>query len=358
MKSSSLLKNAALLFALPFTVCAATPAVTAARAENSRINSARSYAGIIEAFEKVDIMPRVTGELQKIHFTEGGAVKKGDLLFELEDTTYRAAVEALEARKEQLISQVDFMGKEFKRYQELITNKAVAVSTYDRALFELNSAKAQLKEVEASLVNARNNLSYTRIYAPISGVIGKSTFTVGNLITPGGKKLADIEMISPVSVRFSISETILLREFGGRNNIMNNALVTIRLADGKTYPIQAALYMADNQINPSTNTITLRAKFDNPDSLLVPGGYVTVSLSNRNNPPAVTVLPSAVIIDDNKTGVFVIDEQNKAFFRQVTAGKISGDRQIITSGVKAGELVVVEGMHKLTDGMTVRPVIE
>ncbi|MBE6356181.1 MAG: efflux RND transporter periplasmic adaptor subunit [Lentisphaerae bacterium] len=331
---------------------APVPVVKTSKVLTVEKTAPRRYAGLVEAVEKVDIMPRVTGELRKIHFKEGEIVQKGSLLFELEDTTYQAAVDALAARREQLLSQVDFMTREYTRNQELIAKKAVSESVYDRSLFDLNSAKAQLKEVEASLINARNDLSYTKIYAPITGRIGKSTFTVGNLITPNGKKLADIAMVSPINVRFAISETVLRKEFKSREGIMKNGSVSIKLSDSSIHPETCGITLVDNHINSTTNTVTLWAKFQNRDNLLIPGGYVTVYL-NQSSGKFTAVLPSALVLSEKGTGIYVI-KKGRAVFREVVTGGLAGELQIIKSGVSAGEEVVIEGSHKLQDGMTVR----
>ncbi|MBE6365047.1 MAG: efflux RND transporter periplasmic adaptor subunit [Lentisphaerae bacterium] len=344
----------AAMLAAAIPLAAGDPVVTTAPVIEVTTASARRYAGVVEAVQKVDIMPRVTGVLLKIHFKEGEIVQQGDLLFELEDTTYKAAVEALEARREQLIAQVDFMTKEFNRNRDLLTNKAVAQSVYDRSLFDLNSARAQLKEVEAALIDARNNLSYTRIHAPITGRIGKSTFTVGNLITPGGQPLASIEMVSPIYVRFAISETVMRREFGGRDGILARGSIKIKLADDNIYGETARITLVDNHINQRTNTIALWAEFRNNDHQLIPGGYVTVELHTASETGFTAVLPSAVVISENgECCVFVVDGNNQISRRVVTTGGTSGEYQIIRSGLRRGEIVVVEGSHKIQPGMTV-----
>ncbi len=343
---------ALLATALPGT--AGNPVVTTAPAVVVTAASPRRYAGVVEAVEKVNIMPRITGELRKIHFTEGEIVRQGDLLFELEDTTYKAAVEVLEARREQLLAQVDFMTNEFNRNRELLTNKAVAQSVYDHSLFELNSAKAQLKEVEASLIDAKNTLSYTRIHAPITGRIGKSTFTVGNLISPGGQPLASIEMVSPIYVRFAVSETVMRRDFGGRNGILARGSIKIKLADDNIYGETARITLIDNHINQRTNTIALWAEFRNDDHQLIPGGYVTVELHTASETGFTAVLPSAIVIGENgECSVFVVDGNNQVSRRVVTTGGTSGKYKIIRSGLRHGEIVVVEGSHKIHPGMTV-----
>lgn len=207
----------------------------------------KRYVGAIESIQHVDIMPRVTGNLLKINFTEGAVVKKGTLLYELEDTTYKAAVDGLKAQKEALEATLRYAEKDFRRNSTLLKSKAVAVAAHDKSEQEIDSAKANLKQVHASLADAENTLSYTKIYAPISGRIGKSVFTEGNLITPTGGKLTDIEMIAPIYVRFSISERVFRRDFGGMNGIREKALVRIQLADNTIYGETAKVTLIDSK---------------------------------------------------------------------------------------------------------------
>ena len=163
-------------------------------------------------------------------------------------------------------------------------------------------------------------------------------------------------MISPIRVRFAVSESALRREFGGRDGIIKNGVIRIRLADNREYSESAKITLVDNRINQTTNTISVWAEFSNRDHQLIPGGFVTVSLSNKNRKKHTALLPSAIIIGNGTETVFVVGKDNRVSSRRVTTGKLSGKYQIITSGVTPGESVVVEGSHKLRDGMSVKTV--
>ena len=316
----------------------------------------RRYVGTLESIEHVDIMPRVTGNLLKIHFTEGSIVRKGALLYELEDTTYRAAVEKLKAEKESLEAAFAYARKEFTRSDTLLRSKAVAVSTHDKSVLDIDSAQANVKQLKASLLDAENTLSYTKIYAPITGRIGKSAFTEGNLITPQGGKLTDIEMTAPIYVRFSISERVFRRDFGGSAGIRTKALVRIQLADGLLYGETARVSLIDNKISTSTNTITLWAVFQNADGELIPGGFVSVLLSRESNRKLPAVVPSALVADENGYLVYVLDAENRVSARRVRTGALADGLQIVTEGLKGTERIVSGGTNKVRPGMTVAPV--
>lgn len=317
----------------------------------------RRYVGAVEPIRHVDIMPRITGTLLKVNFTEGEMVKEGDLLYELEDTTYRAAVDGLRAQKETQEVALRYADKEFRRNSTLLESKAVAESAYDKALFEIDTAKANLKQINASLTDAENTLSYTKIYAPVTGRIGKSVFTEGNLITPSGGKLTDVEMIAPIYVRFSLSERVFRRDFGGMEGIRERARVRIQLADGTLYNETAKITLIDNKVSSGTNTITLWATFENRDRQLIPGSFATVLISAAGGNSFPAVVPSALVMEEGGYHVYVLDDANKVSRRDVVPGRTAPNGlQIILKGLKPAERIVTDGTHKVRPGMTVSPV--
>ncbi len=315
----------------------------------------KRYVGAVESINRVAVMPRITGELRKINFTEGSMVNAGDLLYEIEDTTYLAAVNSLKAQRENLSAALRYADTEFKRNEALLERNAVSVSTFDKALLEIDSAKAQIKQIDALLTDAENNLSYTQIHAPITGRIGKSTFTCGNLIAPAAGALTDIEMIAPIYVRFSLSERAF-RKLGGLTDICNRAIVRIQLADDSIYAEEASISLIDNKVNATTNTITVWATFANKDLALLPGGFVTVLLSERYDDARPAVTPSALVTEKDGYCVYVVNSANQVERRVVTLGELAADKQIILSGLNSGETVIVDGTHKATPGGKVTPV--
>ncbi len=332
------------------------PAVVVGKPVTLSETSPKRYVGSVETIRHVDVMPRVTGNLLKTHFTEGSIVKEGELLYELEDTTYRATVDALKAQKEQLEASLVYADAQFKRSKALRVNNVVAENAHDKAILDIDSAKANIKALEASLLDAENNLSYTRIHAPLTGRIGKSAFSEGNLITPQGGKLTDIVMIAPIYVRFSLSERIFRRDFGGSEGIKENGRVRIQLADNSIYGETARVTLIDNKINTTTNTISLWATFENKDHQLISGSFVTVLISSKNDKPFVAVAPSALVTEPDGSCVYVLDQGNKVSRREVVTGNISEGLQIIQQGLDGSERIIIDGTHKVQPGMTVIPV--
>lgn len=301
---------------------------------------ATRYVGMITAIERVDIMPRVTGNIEKVNFQEGAMVKEGEVLYEIEKTTYQAAYDSAKA-------QAEYAKINLERSQKLRSDSVVAKNTLDDAIRSEKTAKA-------ALMDAANNLSYTTIKAPITGRIGKNLFTRGNLITPNSGKLTDIEMVSPIYVRFALSERVFRSNFGGEK-IKEKARVRLRLADGGIYPEEARVTLIDNKINAKTNTITLWATMANRDGALIPGSFVTVLLSEKNDRPVLAVSPASIVVEADGTYVFVVGADNVVEKRKVKLGDMDERRQLILEGLRAGERVVIDGTHKLESGKLVTP---
>lgn len=316
------------------------PTVTVDKVMTLNEPFATRHVGMITAIERVDIMPRVTGNIEKVNFKEGAMVKEGDVLYEIEKTTYQAAYDSAKAQAEYAQINLD-------RSQKLRSDSVVAKNTLDDAIRSEKTAKA-------ALMDAANNLSYTTIKAPITGRIGKNLFTRGNLITPNSGKLTDIEMVSPIYVRFALSERVFRSNFGGEQ-IKEKARVRLRLADGSTYPEEALVTLIDNKINAKTNTITLWATMANKDGALIPGSFVTVLLSEKLDSPSLAVNPASIVVEPDGTYVYVIGINDIAEKRKVKLGDMDERRQIILEGVKPGERVVVDGTHKVVPGNPVKP---
>ena len=334
------------------------PTVVVGKAVPASAKAFRRYVGMVEAINSVQIMPRINGELRKIHFTEGSLVEAGQLLYEIEDTTCKAAVQGLEAQLEAQRATLKYAASEHTRKSKLRKSNVVSASSHDLAVMEINVAKANIKRLEAALIDARNTLSYTRITAPISGRIGKSVVSAGNLLAPQMGALTDIQQLAPIYVKFSISEKALRRDFSGIENIKKNARVQVVLADGKAAEETALITLVDNKINSKSNTITMWATFPNKKLELLPGSFVTVKFFTADTPDGqTTLLPSALVMENNKCFVWVLNTQNNIPVRkEVKTGDTVAGRIIILDGVKNGETVVVDGTHKIRPGTPVVPV--
>lgn len=332
------------------------PIVMTAPAMRLNVGATREFPGVIEAIHSAGCVARVSGYQLKTHFTEGAIVKRGDLLFTLEDTTFRTALDTLHAKREQLSQQLLLAKREFERSRKLLEKGIVTESAHDTATCTYHTAKAAMKEIAASIADAENTLSYTKIHAPITGRIGKAAFTDGNLVSPSSGQLAAIEQVAPIYVRFALSERTFRKDFGGLDGIRKTALVQLRLADGTLHPEQATVTLVDNRIDRATNTITLWATFKNADGNLIPGGYATVLLARADQQSPIAVLPSAVVFNGKGYIVYAVDDQNRVQAVPVTTGQITQGKQIILQGLQGNETIVVEGTNRVVPGRTIRPI--
>ncbi|MDO5308812.1 MAG: efflux RND transporter periplasmic adaptor subunit [Planctomycetia bacterium] len=323
----------------------------------------RQYAARLEPIDDVDIVPRVTGWIEKVNFKEGDFVNAGDLLFEIEDTTYQVAVKTAEANLEQISAEVKNAETNYTRAKDLLERQAGSQADFDDAEQRLLQARAAYRIGEAALVDARNTLSYTKIRTPISGRIGKVTVTRGNLVTPQTGKIVDVKSFAPIHVRFAIGESVFNKTFGGEGNIRERARIKIcpvgeDREDAKKieeYP-EATIDLIDNKVDSSTNTVVIWATLPNQDNRFFPGSYATALVSRKLEKPAIGVLLSALQTSVEDNYVYVVDANNCVERRTVKLGPISGKYQIIDAGVRAGETIVVEGMNKLEPGAKVQPI--
>ena len=317
---------------------------------------ALKYPGKIEPVEAVKVIPRVTGIIEKQYFKEGEPVKKGELLFKLEDTSYQAKVNTVKADIIQIQASLRYSKDNFHRQKTLAETNATAQISFDSATEAYDSARGKLKAAEAELADAENTLSYTRIYAPITGKIGKCALTPGNLVTPSTGTLVKITQISPIYVAFSLSESIFRSQFGGMNGFAKNADIRVELADHTLEPESATVAIIDPTVDESSNTIKIWGEFSNADGRLLPGSYVTVLLRQKNLGNLVGILPSALQVDQKGSFIYVMKPDGTAEHRYIRPGNINGNLMEIDHGLKPGEIIVVDGMHKIRPGIPVKTV--
>lgn len=356
MKIIAFVPVLAILPALAQKPLAEPPSVLAEKVSLAHDKINGKYIGRIEAVNKVSLQPRVSGILIDAPFHEGDIVKKGDILFRIEDTRYKAAVQASEAKIEQLNVKIDYAKKNYERQRNLLKTSAVSKDQVDSALSTLRDYEAQKAEAEANLILSKEDLGYTVIAAPITGRIGRVTYSVGNYITPSSRSLATIAQIDPIYVRFPMSERDVLSLFGNTDQLKKDASVHLITAASHKYGTTGSVALANNEVQSNTDTLTVWAQFDNPEQTLHPGGIATVLINKKETvqTPAVTV--SAVLHDSDGAFVYVVDENNKAARRDVITGSVNGKMQSIYKGLSVGETVVIDGTHKVRSGETVSPI--
>ena len=316
----------------------------------------KKYVGALKAVYDVGLPARISGVIMEQKVNHGDFVKKGQLLFVLEDTSYRAAVDAARAQLAQCEAEFRYSKSNFERNDRLHKQKAVSESAYEEAtrLYAANTAK--VAAAKAALLDAENNLSYTKIHSPIKGRIGKCTYSPSNYVTPASGVLATVVSIDPVNADFSISERDYLSLFGSIDAVKRDAVVKLQLADGTIYPTEGKIVFVDNKIDPDTDTVLIRAEFKNPDYKLIPGGLVTVLLSHRNSRELTSVPLSALLIDAKGPYVYVLDKGNRIIRRDVVTGSEIGGMQSIRKGLRPGETLVIDGTHKARPGEVVMPI--
>jgi RND family efflux transporter MFP subunit len=357
-----------LALAFPLIVSAAPPGsdsspppmVTVAPVILQDVNAPEEYVGHVEAIQTVDLQARVQGFLEQVKFKEGSIVHAGDLLYIIEQAPYQANVKADRARVEQLQAILTKASQYLERVRTVRTG-GVSATDIDNAVAAELQAKAQLEEARATLERSELNLGYTTIKAPISGRIGRTAYTAGNLVGPASMPLARIVQIDPIRVVYSISEndiaTIRMALKDAAQPQKNPLLVPrIRLSTGVTYPIAGQLDFVNNEVDAATGTIAVWALFDNPDGLLLPGQYVNV-LVTRSEPKLMPVVPqSAVLEDHDGRYVLVVEDENRVSMRRVKCGPVIGVNWAIESGLTVGEIVIVEGTQKAQPGHVVKPI--
>jgi membrane fusion protein, multidrug efflux system len=331
------------------------PAVSVTPVVSRQVTETGGYIGRVTAIDKVEIVARVPGFIEQRNFTEGQQVKKGDLLFRIEQATYKAAVEQARAALARAKATEVNAKLQLERGKELLRTNNIAQATVDQRAADENAAQASVMEAQAQLEQAEINLGYTEIRSPIDGRIGLATFTVGNLVQPSSGRLATIVSQDPIYVIFQVSQRNVLeyRRRVAQSDSNTHLTVHIKLPDGTPYPHPGLTNFLDVQVDPTTDTVAVRAQVPNPDGLLNPGGVVGVTAERGAPRSALTIPQSAVLLDQAGRYVLLVDAEKKVEQRRVTTGVEQGRNVVVTDGLKAGELVIVEGIQKVRPGQVV-----
>ena len=318
-------------------------------------------SGRTSAFETADVRPQVAGVIRERRFEEGSIVRQGQTLYEIDPSLYRAAVSQAAANLASAkATQVSAEAKA-DRYKPLAAIEAVSKQDYTDAVAQARQAAAQVQQTAAALETARINLGFTRVPAPISGRIGRALVTTGALVTAGQTTpLASIQRLDPifVDIQQSSPDLLALRQALSKGGLTPAATsVELILEDGSRYPLKGKLEFAEAVVEPSTGAVTRRARFPNPNNLLLPGMFVRARLAQAVAPRAILVPQQAVSHGPRGDAtVLVVGTDNKAVLRMVTADRTIGDKWLVTSGLSPGEKVITEGLDKLKPGQPVHPV--
>ncbi len=337
------------------------PGVLIAKAARRQVRETLEFIGRTVAVNDVSLNAQVSGYLQERLFEEGAGVETGDLLFRIDPAIYEAQVAVAKGSVAKASAALARAGKDLKRYRLLLKKQSISEQQVDQAESDELQAEAELMAAKATLIGAETDLSFTEIRAPIEGRIGRALVSVGNLVGPGSGELARLVELDPIYVNFSISERDLLTfkerkiKEQGKLTGKHDVQVELRLANKTIYGHKGDIDFLDNVVDPRTGTVTIRARFDNPDRLLVPGLYVSAILGTSERQTELMIPQAAVQEDQAGRFVMVVDPEDKIERRQITTGRQFGGDLVVTGGLNPDERVVVEGIQKVRPGMKVAP---
>ncbi len=335
------------------------PAVVVVPAKRESVEEQTQFVGRVVAMDRVELQARVQGFLKERKFTEGQEVKVGEVLFLIEPEQYQAVVVQREADLAKATADTENARAQLARGRELLKQKNIAQSEVDKLQAAESIAQAGIAQAKAALDAAKLDLSYTRIIAPIAGRIGLSKYTVGNLVGPTSGALAIIVSRDPIDVQFPVTQRDLLearQDIEEQGGDPGNVVVLARLSDDSLYDHRGKLDFIDVTTDRGTDTVTLRARFPNPDGYLVDGQYVGVLVQDATPTMEILVPQAALQIDQQGTSVLIVSAENKVEVRRIQTGPTVGVNVTVRSGLTEGDLVITEGIQKVRPGMVVSAV--
>jgi membrane fusion protein, multidrug efflux system len=338
-------------------------AVTVAVVEPRQASLWDEFSGRLEAVHRVELRPRVGGAIMSANFTEGALVKSGDILFKIDPAPYAAEVDKAQAQLEAAKARVVFTAAELERGQQLVGNNVVTRRDFDQRDNANREAIANVKAAEATLQTAKLNLDYTEVRAPVDGRVGKIEVTVGNLVAagPSSPVLTSLVSVNPIYGSFDADEDVVLRalnsiaDASGKRGNLDQIPVEMSTSSGST--VKGHIQLIDNQVNGQSGTIRVRATFGNEDGRLIAGQFARVRMGQPQAQTLVMVDERAIGTDQDKKFVMVVGDDNRALYRSITLGGSVDGLRIVTTGLKSGDRVVVNGLQRVRPGALVKSVV-
>ena len=314
------------------------------------------YSGFVEAQNEVQMKARVTGMITEKYVNGGDKVEKGQLMFVIDPRTYQATSWNYQAQVASAQADLSRVRRDADRYQQLYDQGAISKQTLDNTMAELEQSEAKVEAQKALLSSAQVDLGETNVVAPFSGKVSANDLAVGTFVTAGTTVLATISNSDPVRVKFSLAEAeylklVATKAADGTAPLEN---LTIVLADGSTYPLKGKLTQVDRSISEGTGTLTLKAEFDNPDKVLLPGMFAHLQANVGTKKDALLVPQRAVTEIMYKTFVYVVNSENKVEMKEVKLGARVGRLWVVESGLDGTENIIVEGTQKVKKGSAVK----
>jgi RND family efflux transporter MFP subunit len=366
----------ALAFCLGLTGCARAPSeapvaapipVTVSYPVEREVTDYSEFTARTAAVDSVEVRARVWGYLDKVNFEEGALVNKGDVLFEIESRTYRAVLAQAEGNLASMQARLERLGSDLARAKQMLNNRAIGREEFDKIAGDRGETAASLQALKATVEQAKLDLEYTKVIAPVSGRVSRYVVTQGNLIQSGqngnGTLLTTIVSVDPMYAYFDVDERTvqrvlrLIREGKVKWARKTEWPVSLGLATEEGFPHQGTINFVDNQVNPKTGTLRLRGVFPNKDEVLSPGFFARVRVPVSPPHQALLVSDRALDTDQGQKILYVVNDKNEVVSRPIRVGAIHDGLRAIEGGLKAGERVIVTGLQLVRPGVTVEPML-
>jgi len=344
------------------------PTVTVSHPIQREITDYADYPGRTAAVESVQVRARVTGYLDKIYFKEGTEVKKDDVLDEIDPRPYQAALEQAEAQVALQEAQLKYQEALYRRDLKLVTSGAASAEEVQKDLAARNTTAASLNAAKAAVEQARLNLGFTKVQAPISGRVGRTLLTLGNLVVADQTVLTSLVSLDPMYAYFDVDEATMLRvqqliregKYKSAREPGVKVPVYLGLSTEQGYPHEGYVDFINNQVSPGTGTLQVRGVFANPkppvgDRVLTPGLFVRIRVPVSMPYQALLVLASAIGTDQSVKFIYVLDDENRVVRRDVKLGSEQDGLVVIAEGLKPDDRVIVNGLQHVRPGMVVNP---
>jgi len=319
------------------------------------------WVATLDGYVNAQIQPRVAGYIIRQNYKEGSVVRKGEVLFEIDPRPFKAALDQAKAQLAQAEAQLGKASLDVQRDTPLAQARAIAQSQLDTEIQAKLGTQALVLAAKANVEQAELNMEFTKVTSLVTGIAGIAQVQIGGLVGPSSV-LTSVSQVDPIKTYFTVSEqefTDFHRRFPTQESVEEQRKripLQLLLADGSVYERPGTIYFADREVNPATGAIRIAGVFANPNNLLRPGGYGRVRASVKTQNGALLVPQRAVIELQGSFQVAVVGSDDKVSIRPVTVGERVGKLWIVTDGLKAGETVIVEGLMKVRDGATVKPV--
>lgn len=333
---------------------AGAPGVTIQTVETRDVIKKFEAPGRIQSVSRIDIVARVSGYLTKSYFKEGDVVKKGQVLFEIEPQEYQLAANKAKANLDNAQAQLVYYEKQLTRAKELVKQDYIAKAKYDEVLAQRDSYRAQVSMYKSAYQDALRNLSYTKVKAPVDGQVGMIKLTVGNYVTAQSGALTTLNSVDPIYVTFPLDAKNYTELLRIDKTASVNRNVDLYFSTGAKYDFSGIQNFHDNNVDPTTGSILMRATFPNPKGMLINGNYATVYIYSKEKENVPVVPQIAVLENPQYKYVYKIDDKGLPQIQQIETFGQDGKDWVVKSGLKAGDKVIVLGIQGVIPSRPVR----